>query len=350
MPTSPSSFWTPPAEDTGCTPEEYAQLEQLVAQASTNGREFREGRFAVGDWLVEKFGPPSNHGPRKRVEAQLESLSERLGLSPTTLRKCRLLAHRWRPEQRDPILASPVYVSFTVMYQVALSSEQGVFDREVFETRVGVLREVMAEASKRNRQEVTEPDYLKAVRKALPPSRRPGAASERKAVVTTVHQFEARQPEVRAAVLEAVRSDTDAARSIAASYFMQRPALARAVIREDPDLAELAAQEASQRRQAGQGPEVDPAQEMLHELVQILGGGQPNEDLLLAEWRADFTRAIDRFSNFVTSWYPADVVTSRADEDVVQLVSYLADEVATWAKTITDSRKPGLRLVGSTTA
>jgi hypothetical protein len=89
---------------------------------------------------------------------------------------------------------------------------------------------------------------------------------------------------------------------------------------------------------------------MFHELVQVLGGGKPSDDLLLAEWREDFAKAMGRFSDFVSTWYPADSVADKADDDLVQVVTYLAEEVAQWAKTIIDSRKPGLRLVGSTTA
>lgn len=47
------------------------------------------------------------------TEAQLDALTARLKLSPHTLCKCRLVAHRWRPEQRQPVMDSLVYVSFT---------------------------------------------------------------------------------------------------------------------------------------------------------------------------------------------------------------------------------------------
>ncbi|MEU9157805.1 hypothetical protein AB0D59_46575 [Streptomyces sp. NPDC048417] len=354
--TTPSpSIWTEPQADTadeaGCTPAEFDEIERIVTRGSTTGREFRDTRFAVGDWLVAKYGPPGKPGSRYATEAQLDVLSARLKLSPHTLRKCRLLAHRWKPQQRQPVLDSPVHVSFTTMFQVALSSEHGEFDQEQFNEKVEVLLGLMDLAAQHDILEVTETDYLKAVRKAVPPSRRPGAQSEHKAVVTTVTQFEARQPDVRDAVLGAVKADEDATRSVAAAYLMRRPELARAVLREDPELAEAAAQEAALHTPDAEEADGESGEQVFRELVQVLGGARPSDELLLAEWRQDFARAVGRFNAFVTDWYPADKVAVNADADIVRLVTYLADDVARWAATITDSRTPGgLRLVESTTA
>jgi hypothetical protein len=278
MTTPSTSYWTEPqaADEAGCTLAEFEEIERIVTRSSTTGREFRAARFAAGDWTLAKFGPPPKTGSRYGTEAQLDALAARLRLSPHTLRKCRLVAHRWRPPQRQPVLDSPVYASFTTMYQVALSSDPGVFDQEQFKERAGILLELMAEAEKRGVLEVTETDYLKAIRKALPPSRRPGAESERKAVVTTVHQFEARQPEVRTAILDAVKADQEATRTVAAAYLMRRPELARAVLREDPDLIQAAAQEAAAPRPDADTADTEPGEAILRELVQVLGGGWPN--------------------------------------------------------------------------
>ncbi|MFE8926425.1 hypothetical protein [Streptomyces rochei] len=353
MNTPSTSIWTEPhaADDAGCTPAEFEEIERIVSRGSTTGREFRATRFAVGDWLLAKFGPPAKAGSRYATEAQLDALTARLKLSPHTLRKCRLVAHRWRPEQRRPVLDSPVYVSFTTMYQVALSSGPGDFDPEQFEEKVAVLLSLMAQAEQDDVLEVTETDYLKAVRKAIPPSRRPGAQSERRAVVTAVSQFEAHQPEVREAIVGAVKSDEDATRAVAASYLAQRPALARAVLREDPDLIQAVAQEAALPAPGAEAPDAEPGEIVFRELVQVLGGNRPSDELLLAEWRQDFAQAVGRFTAFVTDWYPADKVAANADDDLLRLVAHLAEDVAQWAATITNARKPGgLRLVESTTA
>ncbi|WP_217212918.1 hypothetical protein [Streptomyces sp. AC550_RSS872] len=244
-----------------------------------------------------------------------------------------------------------MYVSFTTMYQVALSSEHGAFDQEQFEEKVGVLLGLMSLAEQDDILEVTEADYLKAVRKAIPPSRRPGAQAERKAVVTAVHQFEACQPDVREAILGAVKADEDATRAVAAAYLVQRPELARAVLRSDPDLLQAAAHEAAQHDPGTEAPDTEPGEAVFRELVQVLGGNRPSDELLLAEWRQDFARAIGRFNAFVTDWYPGDKVATNADNDLLRLVTYLADDVAQWAATITNARTPGgLRLVESTTA
>ncbi|GAA4340820.1 hypothetical protein GCM10023086_76640 [Streptomyces venetus] len=353
MNTPSTSFWTEPqaADEAGCTPSEFEEIERIVTRGSTTGREFRATRFAVGDWLLAKFGPPAKPGSRYATEAQLDVLTARLKLSPNTLRKCRLVACRWKPQQRQPVMDSPVYVSFTTMYQVALSSGQGDFDQEQFEEKVAVLLGLMTLAEQHEILEVTETDYLKAVRKAIPPSRRPGAQSERRAVVTAVHQFEARQPEVREAIVGAVKADAEATRTVAASYLVQRPALARAVLREDPDLIQAVAQEAALPAPDAEAPDAEPGEIVFRELVQVLGGNRPSDELLLAEWRQDFARAVGRFTAFVSDWYPADKVAANADDDLLRLVTHLADDVAQWAATITNARKPGgLRLVESTTA
>ncbi|MBT1093539.1 hypothetical protein [Streptomyces sp. Tu102] len=353
MTTPSTSFWTEPqaTDEAGCTPPEFEEIERIVTRGSTTGREFRATRFAVGDWLLAKYGPPSKPGSVYATEAQLDALTARLKLSPNTLRKCRLLAHRWKPQHRQPVLDSKVYVSFTTMYQVALSSEPGAFDQEQFEEKVEVLLGLMALAEQHDVLEVTEPDYLKAMRKAIRPSRRPGAESERRAVVTAVHQFEAQQPEVREAILGAVKADEDATRAVAIGYLAQRPSLARAVMREDPDLIEAVAQEVAQHEPAAGASDAEPGEAVFRELVQVLGGARPSDELLLAEWRQDFARAISRFNAFVADWYPADKVAANADDDLLRLVTYLADDVAQWAATITNARTPGgLRLVESTTA
>ncbi|MFJ6898195.1 hypothetical protein [Streptomyces hokutonensis] len=351
--TTPSPFWTEPhaTDEAGCTPPEFEEIERIVNRGSTTGREFRATRFAVGDWLLAKYGPPSKPGSRYTAEAQLDVLTVRLKLSPHTLRKCRLLAYRWKPQQRQPVLDSKVYVSFTTMFQVALSSEQGAFDQVQFEEKVGVLLGLMALAEEHDILEVTETDYLKAVRKAIRPSRRPGAESERRAVITAVHQFEAHQPEVREAILGAVKADEEATRAVAVGYLAQRPALARAVLREDPDLIQAVAQEAALHNPDTGAPDADPGDAVFREFVQVLGGNRPSDELLLAEWRQDFARAIGRFNAFVADWYPADKVAVNADDDLLQLVTYLADDVAQWAASVTNARRPGgLRLVESTTA
>lgn len=352
--TTPSpSYWTQPTttDEAGCTPAEFEEIERIVTRGSTTGREFRSTRFAAGEWTLTKYGPPPRSGSRYGSEANFDALGAKLKLSPHTLRKCRLMAHRWKPHQRQPVLDSPVYVSFTTMYQVALSSDAGAFDPEQFEEKIGVLRDLMASAQEHGVLEVTETDYLKAVRKALPPSRRPGAQSERKAVVSTVHQFEAHQPDVREAILGAVKADHDATRAVAAAYLMKSPALARAVLREEPALIEAVAQEAAQQDASAPGSDREPGEDVFRELVQALGGNRPSDELLLAEWREDFAQALKRFTTFVTDWYPADTVAANADEDILRLITFFADDVAQWAATITNSRKPGgLRLVESTTA
>ncbi|MER6442193.1 hypothetical protein ABT275_38550 [Streptomyces sp. NPDC001185] len=352
--TTPSTrYWTEPqtADEAGCTPSEFEEIERIVTRGSTTGREFRATRFAVGDWLLVKFGPPAKAGSHYATETQLDALTVRLKLSPQTLRKCRLLAHRWKPQLRQPVLDSKVYVSFTTLHQVALSAEPGAFDQKQFEEKVGILQGLMALAEEHDILEVTESDYLKAVRKAVPPSRRPGAQADRNAVVAAVHQFETNQPEVREAILGAVKADADATRAITAAYLVQRPALARAVLREDPDLIPAAAQEAARHDSGADTPEAEPGDAVFRELVQVLGGSRPSEELLLAEWRQDFARAVGRFNDFVTDWYPADKVAANADDDLLRLVTFLADDVAQWAATITNARKPGgLRLVESTTA
>ncbi|CAM5651231.1 hypothetical protein [Streptomyces griseorubiginosus] len=350
--TTPSpSFWTKPqADEAGCTPAEFEEIVRIVTRGSTTGREFRATRFAVGDWLVAKYGPPAKPGSRYVTEAQLDVLTARLEWSPHTLRKCRLLAHRWKPQQRQPVLDSKVYVSFTTLYQVVLGGGPGDFDQEQFAEKVAVLRGLMDLAEQNDVLEVTEADYLRAVRKAIPPSRRPGAQSERKALTTTVHQFEAHQPEVREAILGAVRADDDATRAVTAAYLVQRPALARAVLREDPELLQATAHAAA-LHEADEASDEEPGEAVFRELVQVLGGTRPSDELLLAEWRQDFARAVGRFNAFVTDWYPADKVAADADDDLVRLVTYLADDVAQWAATITHARRPGgLRLVESTTA
>ncbi|MER7983413.1 hypothetical protein [Streptomyces sp. NPDC095817] len=352
--TTPSTpFWTGSQSDdeAGCTPPEFEEIESIVARGSTTGREFRATRFAVGDWLLVKYGPPATAGSRYATETQLDALSARLKLSPPTLRKCRMVAHRWTPQLRSPVLESRVYISFTTLHQIALSTEPGAFDREQFEEKIGILWGLMALAEEHGILEVTESDYLKAVRKAVPPSRRPGAQAERKAVTTAVNQFEANQPEVREAILGAVRADTDATRAITAAYLVQRPALARAVLREDPDLIPAAALEAAHQDSGSGDPEGEPGDAVFRELVQVLGGSRPSEELLLAEWRQDFASAVGRFNAFVTDWYPADKVAANADDDLLRLVTFLADDVAQWAATITNARKPGgLRLVESSSA
>ncbi|MFE4698721.1 hypothetical protein ACFRIC_16805 [Streptomyces sp. NPDC056738] len=353
MTTPSTSYWTEPqtADEAGCTPSEFEEIERIVTRGTTTGRAFRATRFAVGDWLLAKFGPPAKAGSRYATEAQLDALTARLKLSPQTLRKCRLLAHRWTPQHRGPVLDSKVYVSFTTLHQVALSTEPGVFDPEQFEEKVSILQGLMALAEEHDILEVTESDYLKAVRKAIPPSRRPGIQAGRNAVVAAVNQFEANQPEVREAILGAVKADADATRTITAAYLVQRPELARAVLREDPDLIPAAAQEAAHQAAGGDALEAEPGEAVFRELVQVLGGNRPSEELLLAEWRQDFARAVGRFNAFVTDWYPADRVIASADDDLLRLVAFLADDVAQWAAAITNARKPGgLRLVESTTA
>ncbi|MFJ4329153.1 hypothetical protein ACIP3A_39420 [Streptomyces tricolor] len=242
-------------------------------------------------------------------------------------------------------------MSFTVLHQVALSNEQGVFDQDQFDERTDLLLSLMAQAQENDVLEVTETDYLKAARKAIRPSRRPGVRAEHRALTATVQQFQAHRPEVRTAVIDAVKADDDATKSVAAAYLMRRPALARAVLREDPDLVGVAAQEAAEQGTNPEAEGTEPGEAVFRELVQVLGGNRPSDELLLAEWREDFARAISRFNTFVTDWYPADKVAANADDHLLKLVTYLADDVAQWAAAITNLRKPGgLRLVESTTA
>lgn len=350
--TTPSpSFWTEPqaASEAGCTPVELQEVAEIVSRGWTTSREFRAARFELGDWLVAKYGPTPKTGARSGNETHIDALARRLKRSSQTLRKARTTAERWRDEQRQRVLASPVDVSFTVMHLVTLGNgTRGDFDHDLFDQRVDLLLDTMAAAEENDVLEVTEADYLKAVRKAAPPSRRPGAQTERKAIVSTLQQFEAHQPEARTAVLSAVKADEEATRTVAAAYLMRRPELARAVLREDPDLAEAAAHEAA--ADPASRSDAEPGEDVFRELVQILGAGRPSDDLLLAEWREDFTKIVNRFSTCVTEWFPADTVAAKADDDLVKVVTYLADEVAQWAQTIISSRKPGLRLVESTTA
>ncbi|MGW1597001.1 hypothetical protein [Streptomyces sp. NPDC002343] len=353
MSTTSKPYWTEPGAtgDTGCSTAEFEEIEHIVTRSSTTGREYRNACIAVGDWLLAKYGPAPRPGSRYGSESQLDALATRLHKSPSTVRKWRLVAHRWRPQQRPPVFDSPVYVSFTVLYQVALSSEQGVFDQEQFDERADLLLSLMDQAQENDVLEVTETDYLKAARKAIRPSRRPGARAEHRALTATVQQFQAHRPEVRTAVLDAVKADDDATKSVAAAYLMRRPALARAVLREDPDLVEVAAQEAAGQGTHPEAEETEPGEAVFRELVQVLGGNRPSDELLLAEWREDFARAVSRFNTFVTDWYPADKVAANADDHLLKLVAYLADDVAQWAAAITNLRTPGgLRLVESTTA
>ncbi|MGW2393910.1 hypothetical protein ACWCYK_31130 [Streptomyces lydicamycinicus] len=332
--------------DTGLTAEELEDLQRIVSDGQVNRRTFRASRFQVGDTLVAKLGPPVvGKGTNSDV---LEVIAKELHLTPGTLRRCRMMAHRWRPHQRQPVLDHQVYVPVTVMHLVALGDSATTgFDQEAFDRKVRILLDAMAAAAAAEVLEVTETDYLKALRKAPSPSRQPGAQSEHKAVVSTVHQFQAQRPEARAAILGAVKADEEAKRSIAAAYLMERPALARAVLREEPDLATLAAQEVREAGQKLSREDQDAA--TLHELVQVLGGDKPSDELLLAEWHEDFANALTRFSRFIHDWYPADTVADKADEDLIQVITHLSRDVAKWAATITDSRKPGLRLVGSQT-
>ncbi|GAA1333534.1 hypothetical protein GCM10009647_074760 [Streptomyces sanglieri] len=345
------SHWDEPqasTRETGCTDAEMEEINALLDASFTTGREFRAGMFAVGDWLNKKFGPLGRQGNRVGADSLLEALAAAVGRSPQTLRKWRMTACRWRPEQRDKVLSSPVYAPFTVMHHVALNDgKPGEFDQERFDAKVEILLQVMNCAQDQQLWEVTETDYLKAVRKAIPPSRQAGAQAANRALAATAHHFEARRPETRAAVLDLVRADEDATRAIAASYLMQRPGLARAVLREDPELAESAAQEAAGRASDESSGTVE---DTFNELVQVLGGGQPSDDLLLAEWREDFARVLGRFRSMVTTWYPAETVTAKADDNLLALVAHLQGDVDQWARAITESRKPGLRLVESTTA
>ncbi|MFF5435147.1 hypothetical protein ACFY5K_34690 [Streptomyces griseofuscus] len=351
MSTTSTPYWTEPrvADQTGCTAAEFEEIDHIITLSSTTGRESRDARIAVGDWLLAKYGPSPKAGSRYGTESQLDELADRLHKSVHTLRKWRLVAHRWRQERRPPVFDSPVYVSFTLLHQVALSSEQGSFDQEEFDAKVQVLLDLMTQAEQNDILEITEVDYLKAVRKAIRPSRQPAARAEHKALTTTVQHFEARSPEVRTAVLDAVKADDDAAKSVAAAYLMRRPDLARAVLREDPELVEAAAREAATHN-ASASHDPDGAETVFRELVQVLGGNRPSDELLLAEWREDFAKAITRINAFVTDWYPAEKVVANADDDLLKLVTYLADDVAQWAAAITNSRMPGLRLVESTTA
>ncbi|GGZ21863.1 hypothetical protein GCM10010300_76970 [Streptomyces olivaceoviridis] len=352
MSTTPRQYWTEPdtTDETGCTTAEFAEIEHMVSRSSTTGRESRASRIAVGDWLLAKYGSAAKADSRYQSDAQLDALAARLHKAPYTLRRWRLVAHRWQPQRRPPVFDSPVYVSFSLLYQVAQSSEHGTFDQESFDERVEVLLDLMAGAEKNGVLEVTETAYLRAIRKALKPSRLVPPTAH-KALTTTVQQFEARRPEVRSAVLDAVKADEDATRAVAAAYLLHRPKLARAVLREDPDLIQAAASEAAAAQDpTDASPGGETGEHIFRELVQVLGGAKPSDDLLLAEWREDFAKAINRFSAFVTDWYPADAVATRADDDLIKLVDYLAHEVTQWAQTITTVRKPGLRLVGSTIA
>ncbi|MFD7667737.1 MULTISPECIES: hypothetical protein [Streptomyces] len=265
------------------------------------------------------------------------------------MRRWRMVAHRWRPERRPPVFDASVFASFTLVHQVSLSSVQGVFDQAEFDAKVGVLLDLMAQAEQNNITEVTETDYLRAVRKAIRPSRQPGARVGHKALTTTVQHFEARRPEVRTAVLDAVKADEDATKTVAAAYLMQRPDLARAVLREDPELMEAAAQEAATHGTSASAG-ADRGEAVFRELLQVMGGNRPSDELRLAEWREDFAKTISRINAFVTDWYPADKVAANADDDLLKLITYLADDVAQWAAAILNSRKPGLRLLESTTA
>ncbi|MFF3699053.1 hypothetical protein [Streptomyces sp. NPDC002221] len=349
LPNPSTSVWTEPAvlTATGCTDIQLAEFDQLAAASTTNGREFRASRVAVGDFLNALFGAPGNSGARAlAVDAHVRALAERRHLAPWTLRKARMVAHRWQGDLREKVLGSPVYVSFSVLHLAAQGdSAAGDFDPELFARKSQALLTAMQEAEAANVFEVSETDFLKALRKAPGASRKADVQRQRRAITETVHGFENRHPEARAAVLGAVKADRDATRAIAASYLMERPALARAVLREEPELAAVAAAErAPHPDNAGVREQEDAT--MLHELVQVLGGGKPSDDLLLAEWREDFAQALGRFSSFISSWYPADEVTEKADDDLVKVVEFLSRDVSEWAMAISESRKPGLRLVG----
>ncbi|NGO75202.1 hypothetical protein G6045_05815 [Streptomyces sp. YC504] len=347
---STESTWTEPAAiaDTGCTEEELQEFGRLALRSTSNGRDFRASRFEVGGWLNAKFGPPSRSGARNpHAEEHLTALAEHQKLSLRTLHRCRMVEHRWAPELRQQVFDSCVYVSFSVMLLVAQGEgASAVFDPAVFAHKSTVLLRVMKELEQAGVLEATESDFLKALRADPLPGRTLETPRQSKAVTQVVHQFASHQPEARAAVLDAVRSDTEAKRSIAASYLLERPALARAVLREEPELAELAAQQAAVQHRDGSESTSEAEQATFHEFVQVLGGAKPSDDLLLAEWREDFATALGRFSKFVSSWYPAESVVDKADDELLTLIAYLAQDVTAWAQNISDARKPGLRLVG----
>jgi hypothetical protein len=340
----PSSVWTEPAAlaPASCTAEQLLEFEELASASATDARAFRASRIAMGDWLNARFGPPGTR-PTHRGEESIAELAQHAGLSTATLQRCRRVAHRWRGAARARVLESPVYVPFSVLL-IAGQSSTDAFDEEEFHRRAEVLFRAMSDAEAGGVLEVTEPMLLRALKQNAETVDR--APRKSASIAKAVHHFTQGEPQAREQIINAVRDDTDAQRSVAAAYLMSRPALARAVLREEPELAALAAQEA---RQTGQ-PAADPDVAVLHELVQVLGATVPDDELTLAEWREDFARALGRFNQFVHDWYPADAVTQRADEALADLVARLAHDVTAWAADITAAHSPGLRLVGRTTS
>ncbi|MEV0992652.1 hypothetical protein [Streptomyces sp. NPDC049949] len=340
-------FWTEPdvPSRSGCTPTELVEIRSLTSTSLTSAVESRRMRFVVGDWLLAKYGKAGLAS--KDNLPQIAALAEELGLSVTRLSRSRLVACRWQGEARRRVLDSPVFVCFTVLYLAAAGTVRtpGEAADLEFGRRAGALFTAMDAVQAGGVMEVTEPVYLKAVAQAQVPSRQPGAEASQRAAARTLLAYE-NQPEVREAVLEKVKADADAQRAIAASYVMSRPGLARAVLREDPDLAEVAARQTAQARPDGENPSGHDL-DALHDLVQLMGQPAPSPELELCEWREDFSHALTRLQKFFAEWYPAAVVGDRIDEHLAHTVAALHSDVADWASTITTMRGSGLRLVGS---
>ncbi|MFE3584143.1 hypothetical protein [Streptomyces vinaceus] len=340
-------FWTEPdaPSRSGCTPAELDEIRTLTSTSITSAVEARRMRFVVGDWLHAKYGTAGLAS--KDNLPQIAALAEELGLSVARLSRSRLVACRWQGEVRQRVLNSPVFVCFTVLYIAASGTVRttGEAADQEFGRRAEALFTAMEAAQASGIMEVTEPVYLKAVAQAQVPSRQPGAEASQRAAARTLLAYE-NQPEVREAVLEKVKADSEAQRAVAASYVMSRPGLARAVLREDPDLAEVAARQTAQARPAGESPGGHDL-DTLHDLVQLMGHPAPSPELELCEWREDFSHALARLQKFFAEWYPAAVVGDRVDEHLVHEVATLQTDVAHWASTIATMRGSGLRLVGS---
>ncbi|MEW2412630.1 hypothetical protein AB0953_02700 [Streptomyces sp. NPDC046866] len=345
-------FWTAnPADDTGCTDAELEEIQALLAREQGGAREARAAFFDLGDWLLEKYGPPES-GKRDRNDEKLSALADRKGVDVFTLQKRRQAAYRWsgvHAEARVKVLQHPVFAAQAVMLAaVRVDGHKDLVDISMCEPKINWLLRVLDIAHSAGRREITEAHFLRSLGKEVRPSHQPGVQNAKRVVNRAVKQY-AERPEVRAAVLESVKADEEARRAVVAAYVLDRPALAQAVIREDPELAQVASEEFAARQDNGTPASDGPNYEtraLLQEIVEGLGGGKPSPATELAGWQNDFVQAITRVRTLVESSYPAQVVIAKSDHDLIDVIESVAEDFNTWVQAITESRKPGLRVVG----
>ncbi|MEU7154598.1 hypothetical protein AB0B15_42325 [Streptomyces sp. NPDC045456] len=156
-------------------------------------------RIAKGDLILEEV-PMVRRGQTADVGVQLESVARKRNLSVAAADQYRRVSAWYTPERRSALAATGTVASYTLLREVALHTHGGSESAEErFDSLITALQETAADGI----PYLSHPDYLR--RQGLLP-----APQETRSVLKSIGD----DLTVRAAVVDAVRTDPDVVDSV----------------------------------------------------------------------------------------------------------------------------------------